>query len=222
MKLASLFSGGKDSTFAIYLAKKQGHEIACLIAVHSKNPFSYMFHTPSIAKTEKQAKVMGMPLIKQKTAGKKEEELEDLKKAIIKAKKKYGIEGIVTGALASRYQASRVQRICDELKLEAVNPLWQKDQIQLLEELIANKFEVIVLAVSAYPLDASWLGRKIDRKFIEDTKLLQKKYGINPAGEGGEFETFVVNCPLFSRELKVKKKKITGSNHSYRMEISVE
>lgn len=223
MKLGILFSGGKDSTLAIWLAKKQGYEISCLITLISKNPDSYMFHTPSIKQTEKQAKAMKIPLIKVKTEGEKEKELRDLEKAIRESKKKYGIEGIVTGAVESVYQASRIQRICDKLDLECFNPLWQKDQVELLDDLIKNKFEVIVTGVFAYPLEREWLGRKIDKKFIKEVEELNKKYKINPAGEGGEFETFVLNVPgFFKKELKIKSKKISGEGNSWKMEIEVE
>ena len=106
MKIASLFSGGKDSVYSSYIAKKQGHELMCLITLFSSNKESYMFHTPSIEKTKYQAKTMNLPLLIQKTKGKKEEELKDLETAIKKAIKKYKIQGIVTGAIKSEYQAS--------------------------------------------------------------------------------------------------------------------
>jgi diphthine-ammonia ligase len=221
-KCAVLFSGGKDSVYSAYLAKKQGYELTCLISVFSENPYSYMFHTPSIKATKKQAEVMGIPLITQKTEGKKEDELKDLEKAIKTAIKKYKIEGVVTGALYSEYQKSRIQKICDKLNLECLNPLWYKDEFEYLNELIKNKFRVIITGVAAYPLNETWLGRKIDRNFVKDARELNRKYKIHPAGEGGEFETFVLNCPLFSRELKVKNKKIFGEGNAWRMEIEVE
>ncbi|OIO39782.1 TIGR00289 family protein [Candidatus Pacearchaeota archaeon CG09_land_8_20_14_0_10_30_9] len=223
MKLGVLFSGGKDSVYATYLAKCVGHEIICLISVHSKNKESYMFHTPSIDKTKIQAEVMGLPLIIGKTEGKKEDELEDLKNLIQKAKKKYKIQGIITGAIKSVYQASRIQKICDELKIECVNPLWQKDEKEYLKELVDNKFEIILTGVFAYPFSESWVFRKIDKNFITDIMALNEKYKIHPAGEGGEFETFVTNCPLFSRPLNFVGKKITceGAN-SFRGEIEVK
>jgi len=221
MKLGVLFSGGKDSCFAAYLAKKQRHEISCLISIISKNKESYMFHTPSISKVKKQAEAAKIPIIIQETKGKKEIELKDLEKAILEAKKKYDINGVVTGAIASIYQASRIQKICNKLNLKCFNPLWQRDQVEILEELIKNKFEVIVTGIFAYPLGKEWLGRKIDKKFITEVKELQKKYKINPAGEGGEFETFVLNCPLFKKTLKIKDKKIFGEKNSWRMELEI-
>jgi len=221
MKVAVLFSGGKDSTYAAYLAKENGEYLSCLITIISENPESYMFHTPSISKVKQQAAVMNIPLIIQKTKGEKEDELYDLELAIKNAKEKFGIEGVVTGAVESVYQASRIQKICDALSLECLNPLWKKDQIELLEDLIKYDFTAIIIGVFAYPLDEKWLGEIIDEKFIRKAKTLYETYKINPAGEGGEFETFVLNCPLFTRALEVKEKRISGKRNSWRMEIDV-
>ena len=223
MKLASLFSGGKDSVYSSYLAKKQGHEIACLITILSENKASYMFHTPSIFATKHQAEVMNLPLIVHKTEGKKEEELKDLEHAIRKAIKKYQIEGIVTGAIHSVYQASRIQNICDSLNIKCINPLWQKEEIEYLNELIDNGFKVIITGVFAYPLNSKWLGRVIDKKFIEEVKVLREKYKIHPAGEGGEFETFVLDCPLFKKPLEIKSHKdFKEGENSWRREIEIK
>lgn len=223
MKLGILFSGGKDSTYSAWLVKNFGYELTCLISIFSKNPESYMFHTPSIKKTKKQAEVMGIPIIIQKTNGEKEEELKDLEKAIEKAKQKYKIEGIVSGAIQSVYQASRIQKICDKLNLECFNPLWQKNEEEYLEELIKNKFKIIIVGVFAYPLDKSWLGREINQKVVNELKKINQKYKINLAGDGGEFETFVLNCPLFKKELNIINKEIssTGEN-SWRMEVEIK
>ena len=221
MKCAILFSGGKDSAYAAYLTKKQGQGISCLITIISENPDSYMFHTPSISKVEEQAKVMGVPLITQKTKGIKEEELADLEYVIKKSKDEFSIEALVTGAVESAYQTSRVQRICDSLDLDCFNPLWQKDQFELLKDIIDNNFEVVITGVFAYPLDESWLGRIINEEFLKDIKGLHKMYKINPAGEGGEFETYVLSCPLFSKKLRINKKIVTGKNNSWKMEIDV-
>jgi len=220
---AVLFSGGKDSCFSAYLAKQKAYEISCLISIFSKNKESYMFHTPSIKRTKQQAKVMDIPLIIQKTKGKKEEELKDLEKAIKRAKEKYKIKAIVTGTIQSVYQKSRIEKICDKLNLECFNPLWNKDEIKYLNELVDKKFKVIITGIFAYPLNNSWLGRIIDNKFIDDVQILKEKYKIHPAGEGGEFETFVLNCPLFKQELKVKSfEDISTGENSWRREIELE
>jgi len=223
MKLASLFSGGKDSVYSSYLAKKEGHEISCLISIFSENKDSFMFHTPSISKVEKQAEVMGIPLIIWKTRGEKETELIDLENAIRRAISDYAIKGVVTGAIRSVYQASRIQKICTKLGIECINPLWEKDEEEYLEELIKEGFEVMIVGVFAYPLDETWLGKIIDSEFLFDVKILNEKYKIHVAGEGGEFESFVLNCPLFSRKLEIIGKEIfkEGEN-SFRLEIGVK
>ena len=222
MKLAVLFSGGKDSCYAAYLMQQRGHELVCLITIFSKNKESYMFHTPSIEKTKKQAEVMDLPILTHKSKGKKEAELKDLKKAIRNAIREYKIDGIVTGALHSVYQTTRIQKICDELGVQCLNPLWHKDEIKYLSELINNGFKVIITGVAAYPLDENWLGREINHSFINEVISLKEKYKIHPAGEGGEFETFVLDCPLFKRPLKIKDNKISGEKNSWQMEIEVE
>jgi len=223
MKLGILFSGGKDSAYSAWLAKEYGYELTCLISIFSENQESYMFHTPSIKQVKKQAEGMEIPLIIQKTEGNKEEELKDLEKAIEKAKQKYKIEGIVTGAIQSIYQSSRIQKICNKLNLECFNPIWQKNEEEYLAELIQNKFKVILTGVFAYPLNESWLGKEINREFINELKKINQTYKINIAGEGGEYETFVLNCPLFKKELKIINKRIfsTGEN-SCKMELEIE
>lgn len=224
MKVGVLFSGGKDSVYSAYLAKKAGHELACLITIISENEESYMFHTPSIKKTEKQAEAMEIPLITENTKGEKEIELEDMERGIKRAMEMYGVEGIVTGAIKSIYQASRIQKICDKLGLEIFNPLWEKSEFNYLRELIHEGFRVILTGVFAYPFDKSWLGREIDKKFLEDIKPLREKYHIHPAGEGGEFETFVLDGPrdFFKKPLEIINEKISSEgNYSWRMDIEV-
>lgn len=202
MRLGILFSGGKDSTYSAYLAKKEGYELVCLISILSKNPDSYMFQQIFQEDVQKQADAMNLPVIYQETKGVEEKELKDLEKAIKTAKEKFQIEGLVIGALASVYQASRVQKICSKLDLWCFNPLWQKDQFELLEELLKNKFKIKIVKVAAEGLDENWVGKIIDKVFLKEIKKLNEKYKVNPAGEGGEFETYVVNCPLFKREVK--------------------
>ncbi len=222
MKCAVLFSGGKDSTYAAYLAKHYNNEITCLISIISENPESYMFHTPSISKVNKQAEVMNLPIIIKKTKGIKEEELKDLEYAIKNAKINYDIEAVVTGAVESAYQASRVQKICDNLNLECFNPLWQKDPEELWNNLLKNGFEIIIIGVAAEGMDKELLGKKIDCEMVNKLKGINSKYKIHLSFEGGEAETFVLNCPLFSKELIVQANQISGRRNSWKMEIDVK
>jgi len=213
MNLGVLFSGGKDSAYALHLAMEE-HEVSCLITLVSENEESYMFHTPNIGITDLQAQAMGLPLIRQLTKGEKEEELADLEEAIRRAKEEYGIEGVVTGAIGSVYQATRVQRICNELELWCFNPLWKKDQLELLEELVEKEFRVIISGIFAYPFDESWLGRILDRKMIDELMELGRKYEINPSGEGGEIETTVLDAPFFRKRIEVVSHEAHERNHA--------
>lgn len=202
MKLAVLFSGGKDSTYALYKAM-QCEEVMCLISIISENSESYMFHTPNVDTTSLQAKAMGIPLIRKETKGEKEKELTDLKDAIREAIDIYGIEGVVTGAVESVYQATRVQRICNELGIWCFNPLWQKDQLMLLEEIIGSGFETVISGIFAYPMNKAWLGQNLNDDAMHKLKLLQEKYQVSPTGEGGELETTVLDAPFFCKRIVI-------------------
>ncbi|MBI3032980.1 diphthine--ammonia ligase [Candidatus Woesearchaeota archaeon] len=204
-KIGILFSGGKDSTFTVYYYTIQGWDVKCLITLKSKNKASYMFHTPNIDITKLQAQAMELPLIEQTTKGEKETELQDLKKAFEKAKKQYKIEGIAVGAVASDYQAERVNRICEELQLKCFAPLWHKNQELLLKDMIDNGFCIIIQSIAAYGLTKQWLGRQITKDALNELMTLHTKFGLHPAGEGGEYESLVLDAPIFKKKLVIKK-----------------
>lgn len=206
MKLASLISGGKDSLYATYLSMMRRHEIKYLVTMLPAKEDSWMFHYPCVELTKLQAESIGIKQIIQKTSGEKEKELEDLKKVLEEIKDE--IDGIVSGAIASQYQKSRVDRICEELKLKSIAPLWQKNPEELLREEIESGFEIIVTGVFAEGFDKSWLGQKIDINTIEKLKKLNKMYGINISAEGGEYESFVYNAPFFKKKIEILDSKI--------------
>lgn len=213
MKLGILFSGGKDSTLALHKASEK-EKLTCLITLRSKNPESYMFHTPNIEVTKLQSEALGIPLISVETQGRKEEELADLKSAISKAVEKFEVEGIVTGAIESVYQAQRIQRICCSLNLWCFNPLWKREQQALLQDLVKNGYLVIISGIFAYPLDEKWLGKEINSEVIQKLIDLQKKYGISPSGEGGEIETTVLDAPLFKKKIKILEQNVEARGNS--------
>jgi ABC transporter with metal-binding/Fe-S-binding domain ATP-binding protein len=213
MRIGVLFSGGKDSCLALYKAMKL-HKVVCLISLISKNKESYMFHTPNIELTKIQAEAIELPLIQKITEGEKEKELEDLKEVLNLAKERFGIEGVTTGAIKSVYQESRIEKICKELDLQCFNPLWQKDQIEILNELVENNFKVVISGVFAYPLDKSFLGKMIDSEMIKKLKQLMEKYDLNPAGEGGEIETTVLDAPFFKKKIEILDYDISYNENS--------
>ncbi len=203
MRIGALVSTGKDSLFAAYHSSKN-NELVCLIAIKSKNPHSYMFHIPNVHLAELQAEAMELPLVLLETEGIKEEELDDLKSAMEIAKSKYKIEGVVSGAIASNYQKKRIEGICRELNLNSLTPLWQINNTLYLKELIRD-FEVIITSIAADGLEKSDLGKRLDLFFLDKLNKLHEKNGISMVFEGGEAETFVLDCPLFKKKLVVEE-----------------
>lgn len=224
MNLMALTSGGKDSLFAAYIMHAQGFEIKRLVTLFPERQDSYMFHHPNIHLTGDMAKSMGIPFQKRITGGEKERELIDLKDAIAASvaveNEIQGIQGVVSGALSSEYQRQRIDVICEELGLVSFAPLWHKDPEMLLLEMLDAGFEMIITAVAADGLDETWLGRKIDEGCIKDLKDLHRRCGIHIGGEGGEFETLVLDMPLFKKRLEIKKarKEWDGTSGVYVVE----
>ena len=216
--LAILFSGGKDSTLATHMAQETD-QVKCLVTLASDNPESYMFHTPNIDITSLQADSMGLPLVRWKTEGIKEKEIKDMRDALDHAKDLYGIEGVVTGAIESVYQAERVQRVADELGLWCFNPLWKMDQKKLMYEILDKGYEVVISGVFAYPMEDIWLGRTIDDDAVTELIALSKGHGISPSGEGGEIETTVLDGPLFRSRIRIKESEREFRNHAGKMTI---
>lgn len=203
MKVASLYSGGKDSNYSLYLAQQSGWDVTNLINIVPQRPDSYMYHFPNAGLAKMQAECIGLPLIQKNVVGVKEEELNVLEEAIQESIKKYKIEGVVSGAVTSEYQRTRIDRICDRLGVKSFAPLWHKEPEMVLEEEIKSGFEIVVVGVYAYGFDESWLGRKIDMAAFKELKSLSKKYGISVLGEGGEMETFVVDGPIFRKRIDI-------------------
>lgn len=203
MTNACLFSGGKDSVLALHKAIEIGIGIDLLITMMPKSRESYMFHFPNLEFTKLQAESLGIKQVLIVTEGAKEDELSDLEEALAKN----NVKLLVTGAIASRYQADRINNIAVKLGIEHVAPLWHMDQLDELRE-VATKFDAIITSVSAEGLDESLLGKRIDSSVVEKIEKLSRRYGINPAFEGGEAESFVLDAPLFRKRIKIKKAHI--------------
>ena len=210
MRVAALVTGGKDSALALYRALKLGYEIKFLVTMLPQREDSWMFHFPNIHLTDLFAKAVEIPLVKAETAGIKETELEDLKNLLATL----DIEGVVSGAVSSRYQKERIDKVCQELNLKSVAPLWQEDSMQLLKEIINLDFEVIIVGVYAYGFNQSWLGRKIDSTALKDLVGLNDKYQISLVGEGGEYETLVLDAPFFKKRIQVLQTERIWENDS--------
>lgn len=202
-KLGALISGGKDSWSSILTMARLNYPIACLICISPLREDSWMFQLPDVELIKQQAKASGIPLILRESSGKKEEELKDLELAIAEAQLNFGIEGVISGALSSEYQRTRIESICLSLGLSSHAPLWGINHENYLRS-AAKNLEFVIVSTAADGLDDEWVGRKITPEVAEDLITLSKKHHFSPAGEGGEFETFVENAPLFKGRINYK------------------
>ena len=204
MNAAVLFSGGKDSTMALYYALKMKEDVKYLLSMKSRNDESYMFHVPNIHVTDLLAEAVDIPLMSVETDGIKEEELKDLKQAFINLKDS-GVECIYTGALYSQYQKSRIEKLGQEVGLEIVSPYWHVNELDYMREIVSLGFKIIISGVAAWGLDETWLGRLIDDDVIDELVELNEKYYVDIAFEGGEAETLAIDGPIFKKRLKILK-----------------
>lgn len=201
MRLAALITGGKDSALALHRVLTDGHKVQCLVTMIPQREDSWMFHFPNIRLTHLFAEASGIPFVRAETSGVKEEELEDLKHLIANL----DIEGVVSGAISSEYQKKRIDKICEELGVRSIAPLWHEDPEKLMRELINLDFEVIIVGVYAYGFDKSWLGREINQSTLNALTELNRKYQISLVGEGGEYETMVLYAPYLNKRIRIVK-----------------
>ena len=221
MKLACLYSGGKDSTFSILRSSEVGHDVVCLITLHPSADDSMLFHYPNSWITRYTAQALCKPLIEIQLTGmsSKENEYKALKRAIEQAKSLYNIEGVLHGGISSRFQNNVFEEVCLENQLKVVAPLWNIEASHYLHLLVNSNFDVRIVSVSAMGLDESWLGKSLDHTSIMRLEELSKKYGFNLTFEGGEAETLVTDCPLFKKKINIKRANTHWDGQRGRFEI---
>ena len=199
MRLAALYSGGKDSTFAMYLAEQMGNEILALVNIVPSDKGSWIFHTPNLDVVPVMAEAMGLPLVTAESDGTEEGDMDALGTAL----KSLDIDGVVVGALWSDYQWDRMNKVLGGLDLVMVAPLWRKDQDMVYDEMVAAGIEAMIVGVFAEGLDESWLGRRLDMDTKKDLIVLRERYGVSIMGEGGEYESMTLDSPMHRKRLKV-------------------
>ncbi len=211
----SLFSGGKDSSFALYEALERGLPVERLVTVHPQGD-SYMYHVPVTDLTALAAESVGIPLVDVRPddfdaaeatdAGQQgDAELEPLEAALADlADDLGGLAGVTAGAVESAYQADRVAGMCERLGADLFAPLWERDPEALAREMLAAGFEIRIVQVAAAGLDESWLGRRLDADALADLRELHEAYGVHLLGEGGEFETLVTDGPHMDRPIELE------------------
>lgn len=204
MRLIALFTGGKDSTLAVELAREAGHEVVLLLTARSHERESWMFHTAALGVQHLQAEAMNLSHKYVDVSGRRDVEVHELHAALVRLVKEYGAEGLLSGGLASRYQRDRVEWVAKRLGISHLFPCWGMDARELLSEVIRRGYSAMIVAVSAHGLGAEWLGRILDRASTAELESLSRKYGFNLAGEGGDYETLVVDAPFFRSALKVE------------------
>lgn len=210
MKVCVLYSGGKDSNLAL-LKAHEVFDIACLVTVSPKSEESCLFHYPNTELVKLQAESLKIPLVTGTCLDDEKSSLSALYNVLKNAKELYEVEGVVTGAIKSTYQATRFQRVCDDLGLLCFNPLWLRDEVSILNEALDYGFEIVFTRVAGYPLKKSILGKKLTKDTVRLFSRM-KEY-LNPSGEGGEYETLVLDMPLFTKKLKIIEYDIVGKDY---------
>lgn len=219
MRLAALFSGGKDSAYSVYEAQNRGHHISCLVTVSPVSPDSMLLHHPNAHITKIQAASMGIAHLYARSPSDMAMELATLHSLLDEAKTMYHIQGVVHGGILSRFQLNAFEKMCGRLGLQLVSPIWQRDQSEYMRALLEAGFRFIICAVASGGLDHSWLGREVTMENLRTLEGLSERFGFNLCFEGGEAETLVVDCPLFSSAICVK-----GTPHwdGYRGSFEIE
>ena len=220
MKLACFFSGGKDSTYAIHLAKKQGHDVVCLLSIFTNSEESHLLHHPNLRWTKLQSESMNIPqLTIISNSNETSDELIVMEKLLQNAKEQFQIDGLVHGGIKSKFQKEKFETLCLKLNLVSIAPLWETNPKEYMNQLLDSNFHFMMVTVSSDGLDEQWLGKLITQSDIEVLNNLSDKFGFNLNFEGGEAETFVIDCPLFSNPIKVNEFTKNWDGYRGRFEI---
>jgi diphthine-ammonia ligase len=216
MRLAAMYSGGKDSTFAMCAAVQMGHEVPLLVCVVPAVEDSFLFHTPNLDLVPLAAEAMDVGLVTAAGGGSEEGDMDGLRRAL----EGLDIDGVVTGAAWSDYQWSRIDEVCWDLGLRVVSPMWRKDQDMMAAELLDAGIEAVVVGCCAEGLDASWLGRRLDAAAFEELRGLRDWYGISIMGEGGEYESLTLDSPLHRCPLEMTSWEVCWGRNSGMLRVT--
>lgn len=216
MTVTALVSGGKDSIFSAYLADTQGWTVDELLVLRPEDPDSWMFHTPNLPLVALQAEAWGKQYRSVRVTGRTEEdETQALRSALA------GDEGpVVAGAIASSYQWSRLLRVADEVGRRVYVPLWGKDGSTVVRAEIDAGLDIRMIHLSAEPLTDELLGRRLDLDLLAELERRSREIRrFHAAGEGGEFETLVVDAPFFARRIVLDATHIEDRHGARRLTV---
>ena len=211
MKVVAAWSGGKDSCFACYKAIKEGYTVTSLLTfMYNENTSN--FHGINVELLEAQSQTFGIPLVKRVTNPKTYEQ--QFKEALLQFKAK-GVEGLVTGDIyeVAQHEERWLERVCSEVGLKPIRPLWQGDTAKIFRDFINTGFKATVVRTRLDVLGEEWLGRQLDNQFLSDILKLDK---VDPCGEGGEYHTIVTDGPLFKKSIELlETRKMTRNGYGH-------
>jgi len=202
MGATALVSGGKDSIFAASLADQQGFEVDELLVLEPDDNESWMFHTPNLGLVRLQAEAWGKQFRSVRIPGPSSEADTDRLEAALRCSS----GPIVAGAIASSYQWSRLLKIAARLHRPAYLPLWGKEAATVVRAEIGAGLDIRIVHVAAETLTADLLGRRLDAALLADLERHGVgRVSVNVAGEGGEYESLVLDAPFFARRIEVDR-----------------
>ena len=201
MKVVALLSGGKDSVCAVEVAQGWGWDVVAALALRPAEDDAWMFHTPNLDAVRGVAQCLGLPLVEAHVRTGKVEEVEDLEAALAPLKRTLAPDGIVSGALASEYQRTRLDEVCHRLDLKSFAPLWHKDPQGYAEGLLAGGYDIRFSRCAAEGVPNAWAGQRLDAAKLG--AMARHRARPHVAGEGGEYETLVLDAPHYLRRLVV-------------------
>jgi len=198
IRVAVSWSGGKESCLACYKAILDGYEVSYLLNFISYNG-RCMFHGLDSTLMVAQSRAIGLPIIQWRTSWSTYER--NFKSALRKLRG-MGLKGVVFGDIREiPGHEGWVDRICDELDMEPIKPLWGYDPMHVLLDFINEGFKATVVMVKDGLLTEEWLGRRVDKIFMRN--LMRFKGKIDPCGELGEYHTYVTDGPIFKRRIRI-------------------
>lgn len=218
MRVLALLSGGKDSVCAIEVARGFGWDVAAALVLRPAQDDAWMFHTPNLRVVAGVAQCLGLPLMEAEARAGREEELVDLEAAVAQAHEEIGFGGLVSGALASEYQRTRIDAIGHRLGLRTFAPLWHKEPRAYLASLLAAGYDVRFSRTAADGVPGAWAGERLDEGKV--AAMAAHRARPHVAGEGGEYETLVLDCPAYTRRLVVDQARVeaTASRATWHVE----
>lgn len=221
-----LFSCGKDSSWALYRALETGLPVGRLVTVHPPTD-SYLYHVPGTQLAPLAAESIGLPLVEvdasdlgappdgHDSTGQGDRELEPLERALERITARTDLAGITAGAAESEFQAGRFRAMCDRLGIELFAPLWGANPVEALGSMLEANFDVRVMSVAAQGLGVDWLGRRLDAGALDDLRRLNARHGVHVLGEGGEFETVVLDGPHMERPIEIEAEPVWSDGHGH-------